>query len=195
MSMSPEAFLFAMIVGRKVSLFASPRHPVCKPLHVSASQTGMSTRRASQGRRTLVDTSAYFALLDADDANHAQAHTISDRLIAEGSHLFTTSFVLAETHALLLNRLSQHIATRFLRDMEQSPTTVVWVTPRDVERAKAIIYQYTDKDFSLTDATSFVVMERLRIPSAFTFDRHFARMRSRGYHGGTNLARSIYQTL
>jgi uncharacterized protein len=135
----------------------------------------MRTRRAAQARRTFVDTSAYFALLDADDANHAQARTISQRLIAEGSHLFTTSFVLAETHALLLNRLSQLIATRFLRDMEHSPTTLIWVTPRDVQRAKAIIYQYTDKDFSLTDATSFAVMERLRLSSAFTFDRHFAQ--------------------
>ena len=135
----------------------------------------MRTGRGSQARRTLVDTSAYFALLDTDDANHAPARTISERVIAEGWRLFITSFVLAETHALLLNRLSQQIATRFLRDMEESPTTLVWVTPRDVERAKAIIYQYTDKDFSLTDAASFAVMERLRIPAAFTFDRHFAQ--------------------
>ena len=135
----------------------------------------MRTGRGSQARRTLVDTSAYFALLDTDDTNHQQARTISARLIAEGWRLFTTSFVLAETHALLLNRLSQQIATRFLRDMEDSPTTLVWVTPRDVERAKAIIYQYTDKDFSLTDAASFAVMERLRLPTAFSFDRHFAQ--------------------
>jgi predicted nucleic acid-binding protein len=85
----------------------------------------MSPRRASQARRTFVDTSAYFAILDADDANHTQARIISQRLIAECSHLFTTSFVLAETHALLLNRLSQSIATRFLRDMEHSPTTLI----------------------------------------------------------------------
>src|SRR5918911_143532 len=135
----------------------------------------MSPRRASQARRALVDTSAYFALLDADDANHAQARAISERVIAESFHLFTTSLVLAETHALLLNRLSQPLATRFLRDMEHSPTTLVWVTPRDVHRAKAIIYQYTDKDFPLTDAASFAVMERLRIPAAFPFDRHFAQ--------------------
>ena len=135
----------------------------------------MSPRQASQARRTLIDTSAYFALLDADDANHQQARTIRERLIAEGWRLLTTSFVLAETHALLLNRLSQQLATRFLRDMEQSPTTLLWVTPRDVERAKAIIYQYDDKDFSLTDAASFAVMERLRLPTAFSFDRHFAQ--------------------
>jgi uncharacterized protein len=135
----------------------------------------MRTRPAFQARRTFVDASAYFALLDYDDSNHTQARTISQRLIAEGWRLFTTSFVLAETHALLLNRLSQAIATRFLRDMEHSPTTLVWVTPADVQRAKAIIYQYEDKDFSLTDATSFAVMERLRAPAAFTFDRHFAQ--------------------
>ena len=135
----------------------------------------MNPRRASQTRRAFVDTSAYFALLDTDDANHAQSLTIRDRLIAERWRLFTTSFVLAETHALLLNRLSQELATRFLRSMEQSSTTLVWVTPADVERAKAIIYQYTDKDFSLTDAASFAVMERLRVSSAFTFDRHFAQ--------------------
>jgi predicted nucleic acid-binding protein len=135
----------------------------------------MRTRRPPPARRTLVDASAYFALLDTDDANHAQALTISHRLMAEGWRLFTTSFVLAETHALLLNRLSQEIATRFLREMEHSPTTLVWVTPADVQRAKAIIYQYDDKDFSLTDATSFAVMERIRVPAAFTFDRHFAQ--------------------
>jgi predicted nucleic acid-binding protein len=135
----------------------------------------MRSRRPSPTRHTLVDASAYFALLDQDDAHHAQALTISNRLIAESWRLFTTNFILAETHALLLNRLSQEIATRFLRDMEHSPTTLVWVTPADVERAKAIIYQYSDKDFSLTDATSFAVMERLRVPAAFTFDRHFAQ--------------------
>jgi uncharacterized protein len=135
----------------------------------------MRPRRAARTRRALVDTSAYFALLDADDANHAQALAVRDRVIAEGWRLFTTSFILAETHALLLNRLSQTIATRFLRTMDESPTTLVWVTRADVARGKAIIYRYTDKDFSLTDATSFAVMERLRVPAAFTFDRHFAQ--------------------
>jgi predicted nucleic acid-binding protein len=156
-------------------MFSSIRFDVLKAIHLSASQRGMSPRRPSQARRTFVDTSAYFALLDADDANHTQARTISHRLIAEGWRLFTTSFVLAETHALLVNRLSQPLATRFLRDMEHSPTTLVWVTPTDMQRAKAIIYQYTDKAFSLTNATSFAVMERLRIPAVFTFDRDFAQ--------------------
>jgi hypothetical protein len=45
MRMSPEAFLFAMIVGRKVSLFASPRHPVRKPLQLPVDCTFWSNLR------------------------------------------------------------------------------------------------------------------------------------------------------
>ena len=135
----------------------------------------MRNRSASQAMRALVDSSAYFALLDRDDSYHSQALAIQNRLIVERWRLFTTSFILAEAHALLLNRLSQQMATAFLRDLEQGTTTLVWVTRADVQRAKEIIYQYDDKDFSFTDATSFAIMERLSIPQAFTFDQHFTQ--------------------
>ena len=45
----------------------------------------------------------------------------------------------------------------------------------DEERAKQILFQYDDKDFSFADAISFAVMERLAIGLAFTFDRDFAQ--------------------
>ena len=47
------------------------------------------------------------------------------------------------------------------------------VSETDEERAVQIIEQYRDKAFSYTDATSFAIMERLRIEAAFSFDRHF----------------------
>lgn len=37
------------------------------------------------------------------------------------------------------------------------------------------IVTYQDKSFSLADATSFVVMERLRSRWAFSFDEHFTQ--------------------
>jgi predicted nucleic acid-binding protein len=36
-----------------------------------------------------------------------------------------------------------------------------------------ILLGQEDKDYSYVDATSFAVMERLGIETAFTFDRHF----------------------
>jgi predicted nucleic acid-binding protein len=45
----------------------------------------------------------------------------------------------------------------------------------DESRAVDLIARYTDKDFSFTDATSFVVMERLEIFHAFSFDSDFTQ--------------------
>jgi predicted nucleic acid-binding protein len=52
---------------------------------------------------------------------------------------------------------------------------IVRVRSRDEDRAWQIITQYSDKDFSLTDAISFAVMERLGIKTAFSLDRHFTQ--------------------
>lgn len=57
----------------------------------------------------------------------------------------------------------------------------------DVEdelRAREIVEIYDDRDFSLTGATSFAVMERLGLATAF-FDRHLVQygLRSLGLEG------------
>jgi predicted nucleic acid-binding protein len=65
--------------------------------------------------------------------------------------------------------------TAFLDQFETSATTIVWIQGPEAARAQAIIRQYADKIFSLTDATSFVLMERHRIGVALTSDRNFAQ--------------------
>src|SRR4051812_40970194 len=116
---------------------------------------------SSRGSRTtshaaFLDSSAFYALADPQDANNAAAKRIAQRLHAERWRLITTNFIRAEAHALLLNRLGHRVADRFLQ--ETSATTLIRVTEADEERALALIARYQDKDFTLTDATSFVVM-------------------------------------
>jgi uncharacterized protein len=135
----------------------------------------MSGRSATTDRDVFVDTSAYYALADPGDANHAAARRIVDRLAGQTVRLRTTNCVIAESHALLLNRLGRAVALRLLDGIYRGATIVERVTQADEERAWAIITRYDDKDFSITDATSFAVMERLRIQAAFTFDRNFAQ--------------------
>src|SRR3990167_6723048 len=133
----------------------------------------MTSTPPSGSRRVLIDTSAYFALSDVGETRHPAANAVRLRLIAERWRLFTTNFIAAETHALLLSRLGYPFALRFLDDLDQSSTEVVRVTSPDERRAREIIRHYDDKAFSFTDATSFALMERLAIPCAFTFDRNF----------------------
>lgn len=130
----------------------------------------------SGGRRVFVDSSAYFALVNDRDADHPAVADELRRLIAARQRFFTTNFVVAETHALALARINRDVAATVLRQIDESRlTTIVRVSTGDERRAREIIEQYADKSFSLTDALSFAVMERLGIQQAFTLDQHFAQ--------------------
>ncbi|MBI2089120.1 MAG: PIN domain-containing protein [Deltaproteobacteria bacterium] len=118
----------------------------------------------------LVDTSAVYALIDRDDTYHRKAVALLRSLPRRGLTPLLTNFIVAESHALLLSRLGAGIARDWL--LRQ-----IWPVERiaadDEEKAREIVRRYTDKSFSYTDATSFVVMERLSIKEAFAFDPHF----------------------
>lgn len=135
----------------------------------------MSNRPVLSPRLALVDTGAYFALSDTKETRHPLARTVFERLTKERWRLYTTNFIIAETHALLLTRLGYQAALRFMERVDSSSIAIIRVTEDDERRAREIIRQYNDKKFSFTDATSFVVMARLGIPYAFTFDRNFTQ--------------------
>src|SRR5437773_937502 len=84
---------------------------------------------------------------------HSDSQAIQQRLIADRSAWFTSNFIVAEAHALFLTRLGIRAAVQFLDRIELSSVTVIRVTPGDEARAKAIVRQYDDKDFSFTDAS------------------------------------------
>lgn len=133
----------------------------------------MTTRSAPRVGRVLVDSSAYFAFADPRDGNYGKATAIATQLAKDQAHLFTTTFVVAETYSLLLSRLGRATAIRVLDQIDQGTTTVIRVSLRDERRGREILHHYDDKNFSLVDATSFAIMERLRITHVFAFDTHF----------------------
>lgn len=122
-----------------------------------------------------VDTSTFYALVDRDDQHHEAARTAYRRAALDRRALVTTNYVIVELHSLITNRINAREATATLFDLEDGETVIVRVEPDDERSARRILRQYTDKGFSLLDATSFAVMERLNLDTALSFDRHFAQ--------------------
>lgn len=120
--------------------------------------------------RVLVDTSAVYALLDRNDRCHDAAREALESLRKRRTEPLLTNFIVAECHALSLSRLGADIARKWLLG---NIWPVERVSVEDETKARVIIGQYTDKTFSYTDATSFAVMERLGVKTAFAFDPHF----------------------
>jgi len=115
-----------------------------------------------------------FALLDRSDANHVTARDRLELLKRRRAEPLLTNFIVAESHALALGRLGADIARRWLLG---NVWPVERVTEDDESKATAIVGRYVDKTYSYTDATSFAVMERLGLKTAFAFDPHFRQYR------------------
>lgn len=126
-------------------------------------------------RGPFVDTSAFLALVARNDSRHLQAVRLLDRLRVGRNLLYTTKYVVYESHAAVLADAGGGAARQFLLAMANSATRIMRVRGMDEARAREIIFKFADKEYSLCDATSFAVMERLGLRLAFTFDDHFTQ--------------------
>jgi len=126
-------------------------------------------------KQVFVDTSGFYALIVSRDDNHARAHQLFMRAARESWKLVTTNAVLFETYALLLARArpAREVALKFLDSVQARAYDVVRLTKADEERAIGLIRLHLDKTYSLCDASSFAVMERLGIAEAIAFDTDF----------------------
>lgn len=125
-----------------------------------------------------VDTSALYAVMDGDDANHAAAAAEWRRLLDGGVPLVTTNYVLLETTALVQHRLGME-AVRALHDDVAPVLGVEWMAERHHEAAMAAVLAVGSRGLSLVDCSSFGAMRALGIREAFAFDADFA---AQGFH-------------
>ncbi len=118
-----------------------------------------------------VDTSAWYALADTDDAEHQAAASFIHNLTLP---LITTNLVAHETITLLRYRLGHKIAMKVGRMLwNEELAKLVFVDRAMEQKAWELFVRYSDHKFSFTDCTSFVVMEQLGIMKAFVFDSDF----------------------
>lgn len=134
--------------------------------------------------KAFVDTGGFFALYSANDLDHVRAVEVFRRANSERWALVTTNTVVFETYALLLNRTGEGRAKAigFLGDIECSDLRVEHVSEDDEKKAIALVRAHQDKTYSLCDASSFIVCERLGVTDAIACDDDF-----RSYGGLTVL--------
>ena len=124
------------------------------------------------GHRVLLDASFWIALRDAREPLFGRAQIITRHLFKERVQLVITPFIVAETHAYFSR--SPHLALQILKDFENNPVMHCEpLTPADQREAIMILRKHRDKAYSFCDAVSFVLMRRLKIRQAASFDEHF----------------------
>ena len=119
-----------------------------------------------------VDTSAFLAILNANDRFHARARRRWQELIEAGLPLICNNYVLVETIAVLQNRFGVDAVIAFQNDVGPI-LTILWVDEDLHQRAMSAMLAAKRRNLSLVDCASFESMRQAGLRQAFTFDEHF----------------------
>ncbi|WNZ26248.1 type II toxin-antitoxin system VapC family toxin [Leptolyngbya sp. NK1-12] len=127
-------------------------------------------------RTVFADSSYWVALFYSQDELHPIADTISESLETSKTFITTSEMVLIEVLNFFCKfeqNIRQQVATT-ISGMQNNPTiTVIPQTTELFDRALNLYTQCPDKQWSLTDCSSFVLMQDLEIQAALTHDKHF----------------------
>lgn len=134
------------------------------------------THLANQMPDIFADTSGLADLVDPRQAEYPLAKNIYQQVREQRRKLVTTNYILAELVALLTSslRIPRPLIITALQRFRASPHIEVLFISADVEeRAWQLPINRPDKDWSLVDCTSYVVMQQYGIVEALTTDHHF----------------------
>ena len=127
-----------------------------------------------------IDTAYVFALINQRDHWHDRALHWSRLLETKRSPLLTTDFVLMEIGDGLAAVRSRERATQAIQTFRASAFIEIVPASRSLLDDALLMYQTrVDKDWGMTDCSSFVVMQERGITDALTVDRHFQQA---GFH-------------
>jgi hypothetical protein len=120
------------------------------------------------------DTSFWIAVSEKTDQYHGPASAWSDYLVKRDAFILTTEAVLWEWMNALANSKTRRATAEGYRRSHQDTQIEVVPFAVDVIAAASRLYEVrSDKDWSLTECLSFLVMEQRRVSRALTTDHHF----------------------
>lgn len=128
--------------------------------------------------RIFVDTSAFFALLDRDDANHKKAKEVWSKVLNPENVLITTNYILVESFALIQHRLGMDAVMGLQEDILPI-INIEWITSGVHRSGVSALLAASRRKLSLVDCISFEIMRNAGIKTIFTFDLHF---KEQGFH-------------
>jgi predicted nucleic acid-binding protein len=131
-------------------------------------------------KKVFADADYWVAMLNPQEQLHTRAKAASARMA--NARLVTSEMVLTELLAFYSEkggRLRDGAVTLIERMRQNPNVTVVLQTSAQFQEALAIYRQYHDKEWSLTDCASILIMREESITEALSHDQHFEQA---GFH-------------
>ncbi len=132
-------------------------------------------------RLLFVDSSAWISSLITTDSNHQQAAAIFSSFDIK-TRLFISFLIITETITKIRKFLGQskayNLYSQFLK-LEKGKSLIILPVDRNIIEEAILLMEKNPipNTFSLTDATIIVLMKQYKIPTLFSFDRDFKKLK------------------
>jgi predicted nucleic acid-binding protein len=127
-------------------------------------------------KNVFADADYWIALLNPLDQLHDKARSISLRL--RGVRIITSEMVLVEVLAGLASKghVLREAAVKLVEQLRSNANlNIVPQTSIQFQEALKLYKDRQDKDWSLTDCASILIMQAERISQALSYDKHFGQ--------------------
>lgn len=126
--------------------------------------------------RVFVDTSAFVALYDKADDRHLESIRVFKEIKSKRIRIVVTDYILSESITIAMARGGHRTAVTVGEFILGSQVVdLIWLDKPLKLRAWEYFKKHSDKSYSFTDCTSFVVMKEMKIKHFFAFDDDFTR--------------------
>lgn len=124
--------------------------------------------------KILLDTSAMVAFSDRKDYHHGAARGLFEKIAREKIRIVVTDYILSECVTTILMRTNHSNAVKageFI--LASKAIELVWLDEPIKRKAWEYFKQHSDKKYSFTDCTSFILMKEMQLTRYLSFDAHF----------------------
>jgi len=121
-----------------------------------------------------LDTAYAIALVSPEDKWHSKAVALAQDTQARKLRMLTTQAIVLEIgNALSKPRLRPAAVELLTSILTDTRIEIVALIPALIRQAFGLFQQRPDKNWGMTDCTSFVVMKERAVHGALTTDEHF----------------------
>ena len=124
--------------------------------------------------KAFLDTSGFYALVSSTDKFHVNARDAYESLILDDVPLYTSSYVLVESIALIQRRLGYSVLKAFVESVTEV-FSIIWVGEKIHRDAWALVEQRQGREFSFVDATTILIAKDIDA-HVVTFDDSFKKI-------------------
>lgn len=119
--------------------------------------------------KIIIDSDALIAQLVETDSNHSKSLALNESIEETYVH-YVLDIAVAETASVLSRRFSQELAVRFLNQIENTDSEIIFFDEFLFKKTSQLFKSYSKKNISFVDCANLVVAEELHIPKIFSFD-------------------------